>query len=333
MNILITGGAGYIGSHTALKLIQRGDHITILDNLENGKQQTLDTLKQIAGDFAFIKADLRDINSLRACIADKAFDAVIHFAAYLDVKQSTKQPQIYFDNNIGGTNNLLTVLNEKHITKLIFSSTAAVYGTPDTSPISEAAVKRPESPYGMSKFLVEKILETYCQYLQFNVVALRYFNPAGSYQGKIGEMHTPETHLIPRALHSLIDPLFKFAVYGNDYPTTDGSAVRDFIHIIDLAQAHIAALDYLAKNTGFEVFNIGTGKGESVLQVIQAIEQVTGKKLNYDKFPRRQGDPASLVADPQKFQDLVGWQAKHSLSEIIESAWKWEQNRSNNDYA
>ncbi len=331
MRILITGGAGYIGSHCALELLKRGYEVTILDNLEKGHQETLDTVRQLGGEYDFLRVDLRDIKSLREELRGKHFDCVIHFAAYLEVGLSVKNPAIFFENNVVGSQYLFQVLLENNIRNVIFSSSAAVYGTQEVVPIKEDAGKHPDSPYGETKLLMERILENYCRYAGMNAVALRYFNPAGA-QGSIGERHYPETHAIPRLLRALIDPAFKFGVYGDDYDTPDGSCIRDFIHINDLVDAHIRCIDYLNTNKGFQTFNVATGTGTSVFELIKTAEGISGKKLNYEIQPRRGGDPAKLIADPGKIKSIMAWTAKHNIKEILESAWSFEINRPASDY-
>jgi len=332
MKILVTGGAGYIGSHTALRLIGLGHEVAILDNLERGRQETLDSIKKQAGDFEFLLADLCDLDKLHQILKDKKFDAVIHFAAYALVKESTDFPEKYMTNNVVGSQNLFQTLLEYNINNVIFSSSAAVYGTPDQVPIKETAATRPESPYGTSKLIMEMILKEYCSFKGMNAVSLRYFNPAGSYKGLIGERHLDETHIIPRLLHAFLDSSFKFSVFGSDYETSDGTAVRDYVHILDLVEAHIKAIDFLKKYQGYEVFNVATGQGSSINEVISAAEKVTGKKLKFQTGPRRPGDPAILVCDPAKIKDKMDWQAQYSLNDIIQSAWEFETKRPASDY-
>lgn len=330
MNILITGGAGYIGSHTAYQLVSEGHKVTIIDNLEKGHQSALDTIKSV-GDFEFLQTDLRDLVALRNGLKGKSFDAVIHFAAYLEVGLSVREPAMFFENNVVGSQYLFQVLLENNVKNIIFSSSAAVYGTQDSDLlIKETALKSPDSPYGETKLLVERILKNYCNFAGVNAVALRYFNPAGASYG-LGERHVPETHVIPRVLRALIDENFDFGVYGDDYKTPDGSCIRDFIHIEDLVNAHIAAIHH--NNKGFQAYNVGTGKGTSVFEIISTAEKVTGKKLNYDIKPRREGDPAFLVADPQEFIRNTGWDAQYGIEDIIKSAWEFEQNRPQEDYS
>lgn len=331
MKILVTGGAGYIGSHCALELIKKGYEVTILDNLEKGHQETLDTITRLAGEYEFLKLDLRDLEKLREGLQGKHFDCVIHFAAYLEVGLSVKKPAMFFENNVVGSQYLFQTLLDNDIKNVIFSSSAAVYGTQEIVPIKEDADKHPDSPYGETKLLMERILESYCQYAGMNAVALRYFNPAGSH-GSIGERHYPETHAVPRVLKALMDENFPFAVFGNDYDTPDGSCIRDFIHISDVVDAHISCIDYLNSNKGFETFNVATGSGTSVLELIKTAEEVTGKKLNYKIQPRREGDPARLIADPAKIFEKMGWKSKFNIKDILQSAWEFEQTRPQSDY-
>ncbi|KXK08376.1 MAG: UDP-glucose 4-epimerase GalE [Candidatus Dojkabacteria bacterium] len=333
MNILITGGAGYIGSHTALTLIKAGHKVTILDHLQKHKEDILETLRSEAGDFELLKLELQNQQELQHALENRTFDAVIHFAASIEVGISTEKPVAFVNNNVVGSQFLFDALIANGNKNFIFSSSAAVYGTPESVPIKETDKISLENPYAMTKYVTEEILRSYANFADVNVVALRYFNPAGSYNGLIGERHNPETHLIPRLLHGLTTDDFVMKVFGNDYDTPDGTAVRDYIHIVDLAEAHATCIDYVMANKGFEVFNIGTGKGTSILEVIQSAEAITGKKINYEVAPRRIGDSASLIADPSKIEKMIGWKAKYDLEDIISSAWEWEQKRPKTDYA
>jgi len=331
MNILITGGAGYIGSHTAYKLIKAGHDVIILDNLEKGHQETLDVLRQKAGNFTFIKVDLRDINKLRSSLSNIPIDSVIHFAGYIEVGRSAKEPQEFFENNTVGSQNLFKILIENNIKKLIFSSTAAVY-KPQDKLLDENDTLAPESPYGTSKLLTERMLESYANFVEFDSIALRYFNPAGSFGGLIGERHLPETHLIPRLLRAFITDNIDFGIFGDDYDTPDGTAIRDYIHLEDLVDAHIAALKFLEDNAGHHKFNVASGKGTSVQQMVDTAQRVLDKKLNYKIHLRRKGDADRLVASPNKINTEIGWKTKYNIEDIIESAWKYEQIRPLSDY-
>ena len=287
MTILITGGAGYIGSITSSKLIQTGHKIIVLDNLEKGHAETLDQIKQIAGDFEFIKVDLRDKEKLELALGEVDFDAVIHFAAYIEVGRSVKEPEVFMQNNFGGTKNLLEVITKKGVRKFVFSSTAAVYGDPKQLPIPETADIKPVSPYGDSKVKVEKLLEKYADQGKLDSIRLRYFNPAGSMDGKLGEKHEPETHLIPLILKSGKGERDKLYIFGDDYETKDGTPIRDYIHIMDLVEAHIYALEYLGKMSGTDVFNVGTGTGYTVKEVFETAKEVTGLDIPYEIVARR----------------------------------------------
>jgi UDP-glucose 4-epimerase len=326
MHLLVTGGAGYIGSHTVYELLKAGHKVTILDNLSNSDTGVLDVIADNVGAFDFIQADLRDYHNLLNEISGNKYDACIHFAALIEVGRSVLEPEAFFDNNVMGSHNLIKALTEIGVDKMIFSSTAAVYGTPETTPIPETARINTENPYGTSKFIVEKFLQDYAQFKGLNSIALRYFNPAGSLNGVIGENHKNESHVIPRLLRSFTKPnKYQFKVFGTDYPTPDGTAVRDYIHIMDLVDAHIKAVAYLENHKGFDVFNVGTGKGSSVNEVIAAAEAVTGKELEYEIAPRRSGDSPVLVAAVDKIKEKMGWEAKFGLKEIVESAWDWEK--------
>ena len=325
MNILVVGGAGYIGSHTVASLLQQGHKVTILDNFSNSNRAVLDVLKSNFGDFDLIEADIRDYSGLKSALTGKSFDAVIHFAAFIEVGRSVNETANFFDNNVNGSQNLFRVLEEIGVKKVIFSSSAAVYGTPERTPIAETDKLSNENPYATSKIVVEKLLEDYCKYAGFKGISLRFFNPAGSLNGIIGEAHQNESHLIPRLLSGIIDPNFEFTVYGNDYSTPDGSAVRDYIHVLDLADIHIKAIEYLDKVNPYDVFNVGTGKGNSVFEVIKMAEEITGKKVNYKVVERRKGDSPVLIAGVDKVKNVIGWEAKFGLKEIIESAWEWSR--------
>jgi UDP-glucose 4-epimerase len=326
MHILITGGTGYIGSHATLQLLKTGHKVTILDNFSNSDENILEVLKTNGGEFEFINADLRNFDDLRNKLIGKTFDACIHFAAFIEVGRSVHEPENFFDNNVVGSQNLFKVLIEIGVKKVIFSSTAAVYGTPKTTPIKESDTLSNENPYATSKLIIEKILEDYSKYKGINVIALRYFNPAGSFNGIIGEMHKNESHVIPRFLRTYTKPEeYKAKLFGIDYPTPDGTAIRDYIHIMDLVDAHIMAVNYLDKFSGYDVFNIGTGNGTSVKELIKTIENVVGKPLVYEQSERRSGDSPILVAGVDKISEKMGWKAKFGLKEIVESAWEWEK--------
>lgn len=319
--ILVTGGAGYIGSHTAHLLLRDGHDVQVLDDLSRGYLHNVPEGR-------LHHLSLHDRPGLARLFQDGHFDAVIHFAAYIAVGESTRKPEMYFHNNVGASLNLLEAMEAASVRRLVFSSTAAVYGTPDSVPIPEDAPYRPMSPYGESKLMVEHTLSwlSRCGNLQY--VALRYFNACGAEaEFGLGEEHEPETHLIPLVFRAIrtAKPL---TVFGNDYHTTDGTCIRDYIHVSDLARAHEAALEHLLAGGSSGAYNCGTGKGFTVLEVIRAAEKVTGRQVPFEFGPRREGDPPSLVADSAKLQQSFGWSAKYStLEEIIRSAWEFDRRR------
>lgn len=325
MKILVTGGAGYIGSITAAQLLLEGHEIIILDNLEKGHEETLDKIMQIGGEFEFIKVDLREKEKLELALEKIDIDAVIHFAAYIEVGRSVQQPEAFMENNFGGSKNLFEVLVKKGVKKLIFSSTAAVYGHPKQVPIPETAALNPINPYGESKVKTEKLLQKLADQGKLDSIRLRYFNPAGSFNGQLGELHEPETHLIPLIFKAGKGERDKLMIFGDDYETKDGTPIRDYIHIQDLVDAHIAALKYLMSKSGSEVFNVGTGKGYTVKEVFETAKQITGLDIPFEIVERREGDSIELVADPAKINAVLGWQAKYNLNDIIKSAWDFER--------
>jgi UDP-glucose-4-epimerase GalE len=315
--IVVTGGAGYIGSHTVLQLIDQGYDVVVVDNLVRGHRDAVhpDMLRTI---------DLHDTEGLVKIFEEKPCDAVIHFAAYTAVGESMKKPEIYFDNNVAGSLSLFTAMVRTGVKHAVFSSTAAVYGMPASSPIQEDFPYSPINPYGESKVMTEKILGWFDQLHGLRSICLRYFNAAGADpQGRSGERHDPETHLIPlmfRAIQSG-EPL---TVFGEDYPTPDGTCIRDYIHVTDLAQAHILSVEALVKGAPSNKFNVGTGTGFSVREVLQAVEVVTGKRVPYKVGARREGDPPALVADSTKLKTMLGWAPKYAaLETIVEHAWKF----------
>lgn len=321
MHVLVCGGAGYIGSHMCLELLTQGHQVTILDNLSTGHAEA-------ALGLPLIKADIRS-DDLVAELAKLKLDAVMHFSALSLVGVSMKEPAEYWENNLFGTWRLLEAMRELGIQRFIFSSTAATYGNPETDRIAESHPTRPINPYGHTKLAVESLLKDYASAYGLQSASLRYFNAAGADpSGRIGEAHNPETHLIPNVLKSMASgdaPGLK--VFGNDYDTPDGTCVRDYIHVNDLATAHLKALQYLDNEPGAEVFNLGNGNGFSVLEVIKAAEQVVGTEIPYDIQGRRAGDPAVLVADSGKAQKVLGWTPQWTdLSAIVDSAWRWHKN-------
>ena len=315
--ILVTGGAGYIGSHTAHLLQKRGFDPVVVDDLSRGHRHNVSGIP-------FHHLSLADTGSLARVLSSEKIDAVVHFAAYIAVGESTRAPELYFTNNTGGSLSLLSAMVEAGVGKLVFSSTAAVYGDPDSVPIPEDAPIRPVSPYGESKAMVEKILGWMDMCRGIRSVALRYFNACGADPDfALGEEHEPETHLIP-LLFRAIQTGEPITVFGDDYPTPDGTCIRDYIHVRDLAEAHILALNHLLSGRASAAFNAGTGTGFSVKEVIQAVEKVTGRKVPFTLGPRREGDPPSLVANSDRLKSALGWQPRYtSLEEIVSSAWRF----------
>ncbi len=315
--ILVTGGAGYIGSHTVLQLTDRGYDVVVVDNLSRGYKDAVDPkLLRVV--------DIHDTAGLVHVLEEKPCDAVIHFAAYIAVGESMKLPEIYFENNVAGSLSLFTAMVKTGVKHAVFSSTAAVYGMPSVSPITEDLPYAAINPYGESKVMTEKILAWFDRIHELRSVCLRYFNASGADpDGRAGERHDPETHLIP-LLFRAIQTGQPVNIFGEDYPTPDGTCVRDYIHVTDLAQAHILAVEALLKGAPSNRFNVGTGHGYSVLEVIRSVESVTGKKVPYQVSPRREGDPPELVADSTKLQHTLGWKPEFSeLNQIVSTAWKF----------
>ena len=317
MKVLVIGGAGYIGSHAARALRRAGHQVIIFDNLSAGYES-------LARGFELVKGDVLD----RAALAQvlPRVDAIMHFAAFAYVGESVTNPQKYFHNNVEGGLSLLNAALEAGVKKIIFSSTCAVYGEPAKIPIAEDTPRQPVNPYGVSKLFVELALEAYDRAYGFRYASLRYFNAAGADEsGEIGELHEPETHLIPLALRAAAGQGPELQVFGSDYPTPDGTCIRDYIHVTDLADAHVKALDHLAAGKPSFAANVGTGRGDSVQEVLAMIEEVTGNKVPRRVVARRPGDPPALVADPRKAQELLHWKASRSLRDIIATAWNWMQ--------
>ena len=315
MKILVVGGAGYIGSVCAELLLNEGHEVTIFDNLTEGHRRAID------GRARFVEGDLANQASIAATLSHARPEAVMHFAAHAMVGESMQNPSKYFRNNVANGLNLLDAMVATGTKRLVFSSTCAIFGPPDRLPIDEALPKRPINPYGESKLAFEKILRWYDQIHGLNFVSLRYFNAAGASE-RFGEDHRTETHLIPNILKVALGQKPSVEIYGTDYETPDGTCIRDYIHILDLARAHILALS----SSRSEFYNLGTGGGSSVRQVIEAARKVTGKKIDVVEKPRRPGDPPRLIAASEKIKSELGWKAQfQSLDSIIESAWKWHQ--------
>ena len=318
--ILVTGGAGYIGSHANKELNSAGYETVVLDNMSYGHE---DFLKW----GVLEKVDLADLESLRNVFQKYEIDAVMHFAAFTYVGESVEDPQKYYLNNLRNTLNLLQMMNEFKVRKLVFSSTCATYGNPQEIPITETHPQNPISPYGKGKFMVEKVLEDYSAAYGLCYVSLRYFNAAGADpEGDIGERHNPETHLIPLILDAAIGKRDDIKIFGTDYSTPDGTCIRDYIHVTDLADAHIKALKYLENGGKSEVFNLGNGNGFSVREVIEEARKVTGKKIKATETGRRPGDPPILVGSSDKARKILKWKPKYDdLSKIISTAWEWHK--------
>jgi len=319
--ILVTGGAGYIGSHAARALRRSGYEVVLYDNLSAG-------FRRLAQGFELVEGDIADEARLRPVLA--RVDAVMHFAAHAYVGESVENPRKYFRNNVLGALSLLNSALDAGIRRFVFSSSCAVYGIPEQIPIAERTPREPVNPYGASKLFFENALQAYSRAYGLRSVSLRYFNAAGAEysendSGEIGEMHDPETHLIPLALAASTANGPELLVYGSDYPTPDGTCVRDYIHVNDLADAHVRALQHLEEDGDSLAINLGTGRGHSVLEVIQAAENASGRPVRRKIGPRRPGDPPVLVADPAKAQRVLGWTAQRNLADIVASAWSWRQ--------
>ena len=320
MNILIIGGAGYIGSHMVKLLNKSGCHVVVLDDLSNGFSDAVPDIELVVGSIA-------DAGLLKSLFARYQFDAVIHFASFIQVGESISNPKKYYENNVASTLTLLNAMCEAEISRFIFSSTAAVYGNPVYVPIDEKHPKLPINPYGKSKLMVEQVLEDYDSAYGLKSVCLRYFNAAGADpEGGLGERHEPETHLIPLVLQTASGRRGSICVFGNDYDTPDGTCIRDYIHVSDLCDAHLLALNYLIAGGESDRFNLGNGQGFSVNEVIETAKRVTGLCISVDYQSRRDGDPARLIADSSKIREKLGWLPNRSdLSLIIEDAWAWEK--------
>lgn len=319
MKVLVSGGAGYIGSHTTRQLIAEGHDVTVLDSLATGHAAAVDSRAR------FCRGDIRDEAFLGAVFGRGAFDAVIHFAASSLVLESVENPLKYYENNVGGTGALVKAMAQYGTGKIIFSSTAATYGQPKDIPITEEEDTSPENPYGETKLAIEKLFKWAEPAYGIRYVSLRYFNAAGAdATGDIGEDHSPETHLIPLVLQVPLKKRETVSIFGTDYPTKDGTCVRDYIHVTDLAAAHILALRHLAGRGESGIFNLGSGTGFTVREVIEEARRITGHAIPVIEASRRAGDPATLVASSEKARSVLGWKPQHTtLDEIIRSAWKW----------
>jgi UDP-glucose-4-epimerase GalE len=319
VHVLVTGGAGYIGSHTAKTLAQAGMQPVVLDNLQRGHREAVKW-------GPLVEADIGDQSALDSVFTQYPIDAVFHFAAFAYVGESMRAPELYFRNNLVNTLNLLDTMRARNVRKIVFSSTCATYGNPLQIPITEDHIQQPVNPYGESKLMVERLLHWYGCIHDLRWVALRYFNAAGADpEGELGENHEPETHLVPLAIRAAMPPEQPLEIYGTDYDTPDGTAIRDYLHVTDLATAHVAALGYLDAGKASDAFNLGTGQGHSVREVVAMVEKVSGRKAAVREVGRRAGDPACLVADATKSAEKMGWRPQHSsLAEIIKTAWNWK---------
>jgi len=317
LNILVTGGAGYIGSHTAKALSKAGHHPVVFDNLSRGHKWAVKW-------GPFVKADLSNIADIEKAFVEYEIEAVIHFAASAYVGESMKNPYHYFNNNVVNSLNLLQAMHNRKVKKIVFSSSCATYGLPISLPISETHPTMPVNPYGESKLMVEKMIRWYGDIFDFNWIALRYFNAVGADpDGELGEIHIPETHLIPLAIEAALDHSKELSVYGTDYPTNDGSAVRDYVHVSDLANAHLTALESINSHGG-QIFNLGTGNGVSVFEIIKIATDLSGKSFKPSLCARRQGDPAVLIADVSKAKKMLGWEPRYSeISFCLQTALDW----------
>jgi len=330
MNILVTGGTGYIGSHTVLQLLEAGHDVTVIDNLCNSSEESLNRVKNITGknNLAFLKIDIRDAENLEKLFNNNEFDAVIHFAGLKAVGESTEKPLEYYDNNVGGTTVLCEAMKKANVKTLVFSSSATVYGDPDIVPITEnSPTGGTTNPYGTSKLMIEQMLEDlYKSDNNWNIARLRYFNPVGAHEsGLIGEDPAGvPNNLMPYITQVASGKLERLSVFGDDYETPDGTGVRDYIHVVDLADGHLKALEKLKNNPGLVTYNLGTGNGYSVLDAINGFEKTNKVKIPYQIAPRRDGDIASCYADPTLAKIELGWSASKSLEDMVRDAWNWQ---------
>lgn len=330
MSILVTGGAGYIGSHTVVDLVENGYDPVIVDNLCNSKPEAVKRVRELCGrDIPFYPYDLCDIEKVREVFAKEKFTAVIHFAGLKAVGESVQKPLDYFRNNLINTLNVLQVMKENGVKNFVFSSSATVYGQPETVPIKENFPLSVTNPYGRTKLMIEDILRDVCAADRtMNVTLLRYFNPIGAHKsGRIGEdPNGIPNNLVPYITQVAVGKLEKLSVFGNDYPTRDGTGVRDYIHVVDLAHAHSLAVKKLETSHGLLTYNLGTGKGYSVLEIVRAFEKATGKKIPYVIAPRRSGDVAECYADPSLAKAEMGFECKYGLDDMCRDSWRWQKN-------
>lgn len=334
MRILVTGGAGYIGSHTCVELLETGYELVVIDNLNNSKEESLRRVQEITGKtLEFHQVDLLDTKGLSKVFASAPVDAVIHFAAFKAVGESVQKPLEYYKNNVAGTVNLLDVMRTHGCKNLVYSSSCTVYGEPQQVPITEDhPTAAAESPYGWTKLMTEQIMrDLYKSDSEWNIILLRYFNPVGAHaSGRIGEdPNGIPNNLMPYITQVAVGRLKELSVFGSDYPTRDGSGVRDYIHVVDLADAHVRAVQKLASDPGLDAFNLGTGRGSTVLEVIHAFEEATGQKVPYKIVDRRPGDVSAAYANPDKAARELSWKAEYDLHDICRDGWRWQQQNPN----
>ena len=333
MRILVTGGAGYIGSHTCVELLEAGYGVVVLDNLANSSAESISRVQEITGKkVVFHKVDLLDRQAVAAVFDEEPIDAVIHFAGLKAVGESVEMPLNYYHNNVSGTLVLMEVMKEYGVKNFVFSSSACVYGDPQTVPITEEFPLQPTNPYGQTKVMIEQILkDLHVADPSLNIVLLRYFNPVGAHSsGRIGEdpLGIPN-NLVPYIAQVASSKLDELSVYGNDYPTDDGTGVRDYIHVMDLASGHVKALEKLAEKPGVVFYNLGTGRGNSVLEMVRAFEKASGKKVHYKIVGRRPGDIACCYADPTKAERELSWKAARDIDEMCSDTWRWQSGNPN----
>ncbi len=333
MSILVTGGAGFIGSHTVLELLNAGKEVTVIDNLSNSKVNSLNRVQEITGKQAtFYEVDLTNINEVRKVFEEQKFEAIIHFAAHKAVGESVAEPLMYYQNNLVSTLNLCELMKEFGIRNLVFSSSCTVYGNPEEVPLLETSRTSALNPYGRTKLFTEHLLkDVQLADPSLNIALLRYFNPVGAHKsGQIGEdPNGIPNNLMPYISQVAVGKRAKLSVFGGDYPTHDGTGVRDYIHVVDLALGHLKAIDKLAENPGLIVYNLGTGTGYSVLDVVKAFEKASGKKVPYEIVDRRAGDAAEAFADVSKSKEEMGWEAQYGLEDMCVDTWRWQSQNPN----
>ncbi len=334
MSILVTGGAGYIGSHTVIELVNAGYDVVVVDNLCNSSKESMKRVEEITGKAVkFYEVDILDKEGLTKVFENESIDSVIHFAGLKAVGESVAKPWLYYNNNITGTLVLLDVMNAFNVKNIVFSSSATVYGSPAEIPITENCPKGEiTNPYGQTKSMIEQILtDIYKADTEWNIILLRYFNPIGAHKsGRIGENPNGiPNNLMPYITQVAVGRLKCLGVFGNDYPTPDGTGVRDYIHVVDLALGHVKAIEKISTNPGLKVYNLGTGKGYSVLDIVKSFEKASGVKIPYEIKPRRAGDIAECYADASKAKEELGWEAQYGILEMCEDSWRWQSNNPN----